>query len=280
MKFIITFVSFCLISISGNAQSKHSINKIWSAESGLKTPESVIYSKECDCLIVSCINGVPTNKKDGDGYLSKVSLDGKIIEEKWVDNLDAPKGSGISNGVLYVADIDKIVKIAIKSGKVLGTIPIPGTTFINDVFVDKKGTIYFTDSDQSKAFKYKKGKITELFQSDDLARINGVFKMGNNLYFNSSKSGNVASFNLKSNQLNIFGKDIFTGDGIKPFKNGFLISAWNGELYHLVPEKEKVLLLDTKAAKKNAADFEFLASKNMIIIPTFNGNSLDAYLIK
>ena len=42
-------------------------------------------------LYVSNITDHPF-KKDGTGYISKIGLDGSIIEKKWVKGLNAPKG--------------------------------------------------------------------------------------------------------------------------------------------------------------------------------------------
>src|SRR5687768_14246347 len=82
----------------------------WETETKLTTCESVIYDKERDVLYVSNIDGNP-EAKDGNGFISKVSLDGKVTEEKWVKGIDAPKGLGLANGKLYVTDIDRVHEI-------------------------------------------------------------------------------------------------------------------------------------------------------------------------
>src|SRR5687768_14467011 len=74
----------------------------WETEPLLTTCESVLYDDAQDVLYVSNINGVPDGK-DGNGFISKVSIDGKITEANWVKGMDAPKGLGLANGKLYVA---------------------------------------------------------------------------------------------------------------------------------------------------------------------------------
>ena len=49
----------------------------------------------------------PLNK-DNDGFISKLDKSGKIIEKKFLSNLNAPKGMNTINGVLYVVDIDTL----------------------------------------------------------------------------------------------------------------------------------------------------------------------------
>src|SRR5665213_477048 len=88
---------------------------------GFQTPESVLYDDGADRYLVSNINGDP-GKADNNGYISDVSPDGKITTEKWIAGgankvtLNAPKGTGIANGVLYVADIDNVRMFDMKTG--------------------------------------------------------------------------------------------------------------------------------------------------------------------
>ena len=48
-------------------------------------------------------------KKDKNGFISKVDLDGNILKLKWVKGLNAPKALDISKGKLYVGDVDQLV---------------------------------------------------------------------------------------------------------------------------------------------------------------------------
>ena len=51
---------------------------VWTLD-GLETPESVLFDEERDVLYVSNVGGEPT-VKDGNGYISRVSPDGKMQE--------------------------------------------------------------------------------------------------------------------------------------------------------------------------------------------------------
>src|SRR5690349_9274043 len=105
---------------------------------GFSTPESVLYDADSDVYLVSNINGAPAGVDDN-GYITKVSPDGKIAEAKWIDGakdtikLDAPKGMAIANGVLYVADITNVRMFDAKTGEPKGDIKIDGSTFLNDI---------------------------------------------------------------------------------------------------------------------------------------------------
>jgi hypothetical protein len=84
--------------------------ELWET-TGLKTPESALPDPAGSFAYVSNIDG-NTTEKDGNGFISKVSLDdGKILDLKWAKGLDAPKGMALANGRLYAADIDQLVEI-------------------------------------------------------------------------------------------------------------------------------------------------------------------------
>src|ERR1700753_4027392 len=118
---------------------------------GLSTPESVLYDADNDRYLVSNINGKP-DAKDNNGFISVLSPDGTVSTLKWIEGgkdkvkLDAPKGSGIANGVLYVADISVVRQFDLKTGAPKGDIAIPGSTFLNDVAVGPDGKVYVTDT--------------------------------------------------------------------------------------------------------------------------------------
>jgi len=71
--------------------------------------------------------------------------------------------------------------------------------------------------------------------------------------------------------------DVPGGDGVERFGDALLVSNWNGQVYHISPEGEPTLLLDSQEAKLNAADIEVIADKNLLLIPTFFGNGVTAY---
>src|SRR4051794_36854678 len=115
---ILLMVSF---SSSGLFAQKHQLVKKWETDSLLKVPESVLFDKNKNVLYVSNIDGKDPWGKDGKGSIGKVGTDGKIIAAVWVTNLNAPKGMGLLNDQLYVADIDNVVVIDINKGAIIKT---------------------------------------------------------------------------------------------------------------------------------------------------------------
>jgi hypothetical protein len=121
------------------------------ANIGLQTPESVLYDSKSDLYLVSNIKGSPDGK-DNDAFISQLSPDGSVKDLHWIAagkngvSLDAPKGSALVGGKLWVSDIDQLRRFDVASGALEKSIPIPGTTFLNDVVSAPDGTLYVTDS--------------------------------------------------------------------------------------------------------------------------------------
>ncbi len=254
------------------------LKKLWDTETVLTTSESVLYDKNNNLLYVSCINGVPPTAKDNDGFISKVGLDGKIIELKWVTGLSAPKGMGLIGQTLYVTDIDRLVAIDINTGKISNTWSVDGASFLNDVTTTNDGKVYFTDSNTSKIHSLIDNKISVVYAEESLGGPNGVIVEGNMMYFPSMNEGIVFSLNLDTKELRKVAVGIPAGDGIARYGDALIVSSWNGEIYHVDPANGTTTnILDSKEAKLNAADFEIIPEKNLILIPTFFGNGVTAY---
>ena len=82
----------------------------WTANEGIDTPESVYVDSESGFIFVSNVVGMP-GEKDGKGHISKLSMDGKVVEANWVTGLNAPKGLRSHKGALWTSDIDEVIGI-------------------------------------------------------------------------------------------------------------------------------------------------------------------------
>ena len=171
--FIKTFIFIFFIS-----SPIYSLEIKWVVD-GLNEPESAVFDKNSNSIYISNINGDPLNL-DKNGYISKISVDGQILEKKWVTGLDAPKGMAIFKDYLFISDLNKIWKINILN-KNKKKIPVNDAGFLNDVVADKNGIIYVSDMFKNRIYKLKNEDITIWKQSKLLDSPNGLLIEGNNL---------------------------------------------------------------------------------------------------
>jgi len=80
---------------------------------GFAFPESVAYDSQAKVLYVGQFGSeLKPTQKDGKGKISKVSLDGKVMEEQFLpgkgDILNKPKGIWVKGNRLWVTDIDVV----------------------------------------------------------------------------------------------------------------------------------------------------------------------------
>lgn len=263
------------------------LEKLWET-TGLEAPESVIYDSKQKAYYVSNVVGSPVDK-DGNGYITKLDDKGKIVTQKWITGLNAPKGMGIHNGKLYVADIDNIAVIDIASSKIEQTIPAEGATFLNDVAVSGKGDVYVSDTFGGNAIYLVKNGKSEIWLKDErLNYPNGLFVKGNDIIvsswgvvtnqetFETPVKGKLISVSLKDKSIKDISKSFANGDGLAPFRNGYLVSDWNAGKIFFVDNKGETKELGTY----NAGTADFYLEGNTLIVPQMSEGKILAFNIK
>src|SRR5215510_3909136 len=80
---------------------------LWTLSADVNAPESAYYDATSNAIFVSSING-DVLAKDGNGYISRLGADGKVVNAKWATGLNAPKGLRSVGGTLWVTDIDQV----------------------------------------------------------------------------------------------------------------------------------------------------------------------------
>jgi DNA-binding beta-propeller fold protein YncE len=271
---------FGLIQFNSTANGQTvSLKKKWETPAQLKEPESVLFDKNANAIYVSNINN-PAGGKDGNGSIGKVSVAGEIMEVEWVlGGMDAPKGLGLHNGLLYVADLTNVVVIDVKSGKVVNTIDVNDAGMLNDITVDEKGIVYISDSNKKRIYSLANNKAEVWLETDVFQRPNGLLAYKNKFYMVDMGSGIFYEINKKTKALTEIAKGLEGGDGIVPYGNDFIISIWGGEVSFVSAKGKVEKLLDTKAEKVNAADIDYIPELNLLLVPTFFANTVAAYEI-
>ena len=252
--------------------------KIWTTDTTLKIPESLKYDKERNCIYVANING-KSSEKDGNGFISKLDLEGNIKTLKWIDGLDAPKGMGIIGNSLFVTNINEVVEIDIENAQIIQKINIPEAQFLNDIDVDAENNkVYISDMATGKIHIIKNGNSSIFAQDTLLERVNGLC-FHNNELLAGTKNG-VYKFDNNGKPI-LFIAHQGSIDGLEYLDgNRFIVSNWSGAIHIIEPGKDAVLIFDTTNDKINAADIDYIAEKNILLVPTFMDNRAMAYKLK
>jgi hypothetical protein len=280
-----SLVPCCCVALAlGAAASEKSGGKLveqWRSAPEFSVPESVLFEASENILYVSNVAGKPA-EKNGQGFISKLSPEGKIEELKWATGLNAPKGMAIHGGHLYVSDIDELVQIDLKTGTIAARYPAAGAVFLNDVAADADGNIHVGDSsaENSVIYRLSEGKLAVWLQAVEIRNPNGLLMQGNRLLVGNGQDGNLNAIELESKKITLIAKTGTGIDGLKPLGDGsFLLSDWAGKTSLLDADGKTSVLMNTTADRINSADFEYIKSKKLLLIPTFFDNRVVAYKV-
>jgi hypothetical protein len=269
IKFFFTAIFISFISYS-QAQTK--LTKLWESKN-LPTPESVLpYG---NWLYVSLIDGGASDV-DFKGGIALLSQSGMTVNKEWIKGLNAPKGMGIYKDIMYVADINRVIKIDVKTARILKKIDIEGTIFLNDIAIDSKGNVFVSDTRLNNIYKITDDQPT--LYLENIKSANGLKTIKTDLFILSGPELIKIDANQK---ITTIAKGLESGgDGLEPLdKNTFIASCWSGLVYTINLDGKVLKLLDTREEKINTADIGYNPKLKILYIPTFLKNSVIAYQV-
>lgn len=145
---------------------------------GFHSPESVA-TDGASFFVSNVGRELMPSEKDKDGFISKLDANGEVLDLKWIDNLDAPKGMAILNGAIYVADVDKVKGYDLLSQKKILELDFSryGTVFLNDLTIKNNQYLLVSATDIGYVFEidtYGEGSY-EIFEIyGDMTGVNGL----------------------------------------------------------------------------------------------------------
>lgn len=263
-----------------NVAATYKLEQVWASDTLLKTPESVIFDQKRGVIYVSNVNMNPW-EKDNNGFISRLSEGGEIMDLEWISGMSGPKGMAIVNDMLFVADLDELVLIDLEHGKISSKIQVEGASGLNDITPGNDNDLYISDSNAGKIFRYADGKVSA-FHDDAPGRPNGLLMDQGKLLTAFSQTSEFLSYDPVSLEKTVIATGIGAGDGVTPTNNAgvYLVSDWNGEIFVIGTDGFKQSVLDTKEQKKNTADIWFIPEKSLVLVPTFFDNRVVAYTLK
>jgi DNA-binding beta-propeller fold protein YncE len=256
----------------------------------LGSPESII--SDGTYYYVSNVGPkLEPSTKDGDGFIMKLDDEGKVVTEKFMTGLDAPKGSAIVDGKFYVADIDKVRIFDLETGEAAGMIDLAksGTAFLNDLTPMGKGKLAVSATDVNRIYTINLAENTyeELITRPTITGPNGLWYDGDAqaLYvvnYLSEPKGVLGMVNLKEKamegdaypyeQLNPFEGTL---DGLAIYGDKAFVSDWN---------RQSIIVMDLNTGQvggfklpspvQGPADFYLDTEKGEIWLPGMMENTI------
>lgn len=264
--------------------SEPGLTALWHSKD-LRVPESVLwYQQQTNgntdrLLFVSEIDG-QGSAADGMGGIAVLNTDGSVRNKDWLRGLNAPKGMAVFQNKLYIADLTEVVVVDIASAKILQKITAPDAVFLNDVTVDNQGRVFISDTRKNRIYKLEQNQIS--IWLEHVAAANGLKVVDEQLYIAAGdKLLNVDLADPNKAITPVAVGFAERADGLEPVGNGdFIVSCWAGLVYYVSADGKITELLDTRALKLNTADIGWDQATKTLYIPTFFGNSVQAFQLK
>jgi sugar lactone lactonase YvrE len=264
---------------------------------GFQTPESVLYDDVNDRYLVSNVNGTPF-AADNNGYITVLGTDGTVATEKWIEGgknkvtLNAPKGSAIDSGVLYVADIDTVRMFDLKTGEAKGNIKIAGSSFLNDIAVNPMDNkIYVSDSGlkmgatapgtsgTDAVYVIEKGKVRPLIKdSKKLDRPNGLALGPTGVWVVTYGADQLYRLDDKGQQQNAIKLPMGQLDGLVVYGETLFIASWDANAIYQGKTTGPFTVAFSNV--KSPADIGFDSKRSRLLVPLFTENVVEAYDLK
>lgn len=259
------------------------------ANESIINPESVYYSPDTKEIFVANVVGDELTK-DGQGWLSKISPEGEILEAKWVKGLNAPHGMRAFQGKLWVADIDELVVIDLQSAQIIEKISIPDSVFLNDVAIAEDGRVFVSDTLTNRIYQVKDGQVSIFAEGTTLESPNGLFIKDNHLFvagwgnitdsatFATDVPGNIFKLDLASGEKQLITQSPLGNlDGLEQDLDGnFIVSDYIlGELFVVNPtDKTSYSLI---SGLEGTADIGLIPEQDLVLVPSLSQSKVMAY---
>lgn len=276
-----------LLALAATGAGSETLTPVWEL-AGLEKPESTVYDPARGVLYVSNIAG-ETTARDGNGYIARVDLDGKLLDAAWIDGLHGPKGLALAGDRLYVADIDTLIEIDIPGARVLARHLAPEGKFFNDVTVGGDGGVFVSDSATNRIYNLRDGKLTVWIESPGLDGPNGLLAEADRLIVGAwgkeegvdAHGGQLLAVAFADRAITSVSSDRPIGqlDGVESHPaGGYLLTDWFAGTLLRIDGTGHISTLLT--LNRGLADHEYIADRHLLVLPQMLDGKLKAYRLE
>ena len=251
------------------------------------SPEGVISDGEFLFVSNVGVKLAPT-EKDGDGRIMQLSLDGKewLEKEKWAAiEFNAPKGMAIVGKMLYVADIDRVVEIDLKtiSQNYVYDFSRFGVNFLNDICVKDDQTLYVSATDANAIFEVNLvDQNLGILGTGELRGPNGIVYASeeNKIYCaeygtEDQPNGRLVAIDAENGTVNPLIEHEGYLDGLAMTAAGeLLFSDWVDGKLHKMKMTDNSLSIVPFDSVGGPADFHYISGENKVWLPCMQESKL------
>lgn len=238
---------------------------------GFKNPRSIFANQEA--VFVSNI-GEKTNFliKDKGGFISKLSKNGDMIDEKFIMGLDRPSSMLQIDYTLFVLDIDRLLAFDIRSTEQLFDLFINERSDLNRIVKLNDNTLLIGDNANSTLYKIDLQTRTyeEILSLDTnkFGNMSDFTFIKNKIYIiasNKDKNTLISVYDMSNKNIKLLKEEKANFNTIIAYENDVLLSdSSNGQLYRLNLSNKKGEAL--KIDKLNAITDMFLDNKILWLV--------------
>ncbi len=253
---------------------------------GFNAPEAVRYDPDQDLYFVTNWGTGDPAAKDNNGYISRMTPDGKVDQPKFIAGgtagatLHSPRGMTIVGDTLWMVDADAVRGFNRKTGAPLATIDFSSYKlgFLNDITAGPGG-LYVTDTGTDHIYKIAGGRATVAVQDKALGNPNGITWDGvGNRFVIVPWAGDstIKSWNGRDKSLSVVGKDGGTKfDGVEILSGDrVLVSAQSDSSLHLFTSGTGRPIARTGGAP---ADIAVDTKRNRVAVPFVDRNLVEIW---
>ncbi len=241
----------------------------WAIERSLTAPMSVTCDPMRGAVFIATAKGI-----------ALANVDGRLVNPRWVQGLEAPRGLSIGDGKLFYVVGGDLAAVDAVTGKPLGRWRTPARE-LTDSAVDAAGLAFACDRNANRVYALREGEAALYASGDFLHQPSALWLEETQLMIacwgGPVEKGAVRSLPLTPNAVtSLWSNPIGALSGISADGDfGYFVCDYkNGVIYRVTPEGQALALIRLEAG---VADIFYLAGRKLLLVAHAARNALLAF---